>query len=220
MKSNKQSGFTLVEIAIVLVIIGLLLGGVLKGQAMIDSARVKSLVNDMKGVQTMVNAYQDRYKVLPGDDSTAATRFPALAPDPVASNGNGDGLIAGGKFDNAAVETKFFWQHVRRANLAAGSAAIPSTVAATYLPSNPYGGVIGFGSTVNITGLPGSMSVCANNTTGTNAVLIDTAIDDGIGNSGAFRVRANLVTGVATNNAAAGVAAPVAATLYVVCLGF
>ena len=50
-----QSGFTLVEIAIVLVIIGLLLGGVLKGQEMIENARIKSIVNDMNGVSAAYN---------------------------------------------------------------------------------------------------------------------------------------------------------------------
>ena len=47
----KQSGFTLVEIAIVLVIIGLLLAGVLKGQELIENSKIKSIVNDMKAVQ-------------------------------------------------------------------------------------------------------------------------------------------------------------------------
>lgn len=63
---NQQSGFTLVEIAIVLVIIGLLLGGILKGQELINSAKVKAMVNDMKLVATQVYGYQDRFKAMPG----------------------------------------------------------------------------------------------------------------------------------------------------------
>ena len=63
-----QSGFTLVEIAIVLVIIGLLLGGVLKGQEMITNAKVSKVENDYKGITAAILAYQDRYGVLPGDD--------------------------------------------------------------------------------------------------------------------------------------------------------
>jgi prepilin-type N-terminal cleavage/methylation domain-containing protein len=66
MKQRKQTGFTLVEIAIVLVIIGLLLGGVLKGQAMIASARVKALTNEIKSINTMLFAYQDRFRAIPG----------------------------------------------------------------------------------------------------------------------------------------------------------
>ncbi|MDO9450951.1 MAG: prepilin-type N-terminal cleavage/methylation domain-containing protein, partial [Rugosibacter sp.] len=59
---NKQSGFTLVEIAIVLVIIGLLLGGVLKGQELINSAKVKNMINDFRSTSTFIYAYQDKFR--------------------------------------------------------------------------------------------------------------------------------------------------------------
>jgi len=76
---NKQSGFTLVEIAIVMVIIGLLLGGVLKGQALIDNAKIRSVVNDMNGIQAAYYGYQDRMRVAPAADTdynvTSATTF-------------------------------------------------------------------------------------------------------------------------------------------------
>lgn len=68
-KFARQSGFTLVEIAIVLVIIGLLLGGVLKGQELIENARIKGIVSDMKSVQAAYNGYLDRYKAIPGDET-------------------------------------------------------------------------------------------------------------------------------------------------------
>ena len=68
---TKQTGFTLVEIAIVLVIIGLLLGGILKGQEMITQAKIKNVVNDFNGITAAVNSYQDRYRALPGDDLSA-----------------------------------------------------------------------------------------------------------------------------------------------------
>ena len=55
-----QSGFTLIEIAIVLVIIGLLLGGVLKGQELINSAKVRSLTNKVDGITAAWFAFQDR----------------------------------------------------------------------------------------------------------------------------------------------------------------
>jgi prepilin-type N-terminal cleavage/methylation domain-containing protein len=66
---NKQSGFTLIEIAIVMVIIGLLIGGVLKGQALIDNAKVKSVINDMNGVQAAYYGYYDRKHVYPAKDA-------------------------------------------------------------------------------------------------------------------------------------------------------
>ncbi len=59
-KGSAESGFTLVEIAIVLVIIGLLLGGILKGQEMITQAKIKNIINDFNGVTAAVNSYQDR----------------------------------------------------------------------------------------------------------------------------------------------------------------
>lgn len=72
---SRQSGFTLIEIALVMVIIGLLIGGVLKGQALIDNAKIKSVVNDMKGVQTAYYAYFDRMRAYPTADAnyTATT---------------------------------------------------------------------------------------------------------------------------------------------------
>ena len=83
----RQTGFTLVEIAIVLVIIGLLLGGILKGQEMITQAKIKNVVNDFNGITAAVNSYQDRYRALPGDDTTANPRWGT------AVNGNGNGVI-------------------------------------------------------------------------------------------------------------------------------
>lgn len=81
---TKQTGFTLVEIAIVLVIIGLLLGGILKGQEMIAQAKIKNIINDLNGVMAAMNSYQDRYKALPGDDKGANARW-------TLTNEQGDG---------------------------------------------------------------------------------------------------------------------------------
>ena len=72
---KQQQGFTLVEIAIVLVIIGLLLGGILKGQEMITQAKIKNVVADFSGISAAYYGYQDRYRAIPGDDSNAATRW-------------------------------------------------------------------------------------------------------------------------------------------------
>src|ERR1035437_8858750 len=82
---TKQAGFTLVEIAIVLVIIGLLLGGILKGQEMITQAKIKNVVNDFNGITAAENSYQDHYRALPGDDTGASGRWT------IATTFNGDG---------------------------------------------------------------------------------------------------------------------------------
>ena len=84
-----QRGFTLVEIAIVLVIIGLLLGGILKGQEMITQAKIKNIVADFSGVSAAYYGYQDRYRAIPGDDPNAATRWSG------ATAGGGNGQVAG-----------------------------------------------------------------------------------------------------------------------------
>src|SRR5438874_5633541 len=72
--TKRQQGFTLVEIAIVLVIIGLLLGGILKGQEMITQAKIKNVIADFSGVSAAYHGYQDRYRSIPGDD-LGATRW-------------------------------------------------------------------------------------------------------------------------------------------------
>src|SRR3954471_7558123 len=94
MKSRqRQTGFTLVEIAIVLVIIGLLLGGILKGQELINSARVKNIANDFRVIPTYVYADQDKFRALPGDDANVAVHVANGTPGTGGTLGNG--LIEG-----------------------------------------------------------------------------------------------------------------------------
>ncbi|MBI4687175.1 MAG: prepilin-type N-terminal cleavage/methylation domain-containing protein [Nitrospirae bacterium] len=88
-----QKGFTLVEIAIVLVIIGIILAGVLKGQEMINSAKVKNVANQYKSLLAAAYSYQDKYGQLPGDD-TAATGRSWATGSCATTNGNGNGQIA------------------------------------------------------------------------------------------------------------------------------
>src|SRR5512145_2640915 len=104
---GKVQGFTLVEIAIVLVIIGLLLGGILKGQEMITQAKIKNVIADMTGVSAAMYGYQDRYRALPGDDANA-TRWAGANP------GNGNGIIEG-VYLAVNGESAEFWGHLRSA---------------------------------------------------------------------------------------------------------
>ncbi len=90
---RKQSGFTLIEIAIVLVIIGLLLGGVLKGQELITSARVRNLISQQDGVKAAYFGFLDRFRALPGDYSQASANIANVA---AGANGNGNGQITNG----------------------------------------------------------------------------------------------------------------------------
>ena len=85
---NRQKGFTLIEIAIVLVIIGLLLGGVLKGQELINTARVRAMNNTVDGITAAWFSFQDRYRAFPGDYLTAQSEV-NLPGKPAGGDGNG-----------------------------------------------------------------------------------------------------------------------------------
>ena len=85
--SNSIRGVTLVEIAIVLVIIGLLLGGILKGQELINNAKVRSIADRQNSLKVAWFAFIDRFQALPGDYVYAAQYIPG------ATNGEGNGLI-------------------------------------------------------------------------------------------------------------------------------
>jgi len=191
---RQQAGFTLVEIAIVLVIIGLLLGGILKGQEMITSGRAKSVINDLKAVSVAYYSYQDRYRAVPGDDLTAATKLNG------AVNGGGNGAIAG-VFNAvaapaAANESNNFWQHTRMAGFMSGLA----TAAAALPPPNSLGGVVGIEDLAY--GLAGAMA-CASLVPMAMAQSIDTTVDDGNRTTGDFRAGVATVGPAATTAAAA-----------------
>src|SRR5437879_13656869 len=99
--TKRRQGFTLVEIAIVLVIIGLLLGGILKGQEMITQAKIKNVIADFSGISAAYHGYVDRYKKIPGDDPCAGgTVTPANCGTTTgrwtgATAGDGNGVVAG-----------------------------------------------------------------------------------------------------------------------------
>ncbi len=145
-----QQGFTLVEIAIVLVIIGLLLGGVLKGQEIITNAKVKNLENSVDGLAAAIYSYQDRYRAYPGDD-IKANRFPNLNGG--SYNGNGDGIIAGTfKTTDTSQEASKLWLHLRNSGLVPGDAVPSATDSAAYTnPRNAFGGVTGAATATSAT---------------------------------------------------------------------
>ncbi len=131
---GKQQGFTLIEIAIVLVIIGLLLGGVLKGQELITSARVRNLISQQDGIKAAFFGFQDRYRALPGDYAQANTNIPN-----VTVNGDGNGRIEA--TNSAGVhEDILVWDHLSHAGFINGTyvydAAGPTDATN---PKNPYG---------------------------------------------------------------------------------
>ncbi len=211
---KRQSGFTLIEIAIVLVIIGLLLGGILKGQELITQGRIRNVGNDFQSMTAAINLYQDRYRALPGDDLGAAARWTATGS--TTTSGNGDGMIgtgtAGTPAYNSATpgdESRLFWQHLRLAGLVGG--ATTTGAVGTANPPNAASGVTGVqNGAFELNGIV----ICSNNLPAKIAQAIDTQFDDGIATTGTVR---------ATTGTTAGTAIPTAnyiddgANFYVVC---
>jgi prepilin-type N-terminal cleavage/methylation domain-containing protein len=200
---NGQGGFTLVEIAIVLVIIGLLLGGVLKGQELINSAKVKNIANDFRTIPLFIYGYQDKFKRLPGDDPDVAGRFGSngvLATGP-AGHKVGNGIIEG-QWDSKEVtdENVLFWQHARLAGVAAGSTDFSDATKAS-LPSNAEGGQIGIQMTPPIKDLSGTYYVCSTGINSKLAQQLDTTMDDGAPDRGTVRAQEGSTTSSATGGA-------------------
>jgi prepilin-type N-terminal cleavage/methylation domain-containing protein len=220
---NNQGGFTLVEIAIVLVIIGLLLGGVLKGQELINSAKVKNFATDFRNVPLFIYGYQDKFKALPGDHAAArlATAITTATAATTPAGGVGNGVINGAWNSTTQTdESVLFWQHVRLAGLAAGPTVAPANAAAVqaFVPLNADGGHIGITSGANtpVTGMTGTYIVCSTSILGKYAKQLDTTMDDGVGDTGSLRVIANQTWDQAA--AVLAVATPADDTSYTVCM--
>jgi prepilin-type N-terminal cleavage/methylation domain-containing protein len=145
-----QQGFTLVEMAIVLVIIGLIVGGILKGQEIVANARVKTQVAQIDAVKAAVETFQDKYAYYPGDDPQA---YSQLGIDSTFK-GNGDGFVskAAGAADadnateinGASGEPNMVWWELQSANLIAGVInSAPTAPATASSASYNYEGKIG-----------------------------------------------------------------------------
>ncbi len=193
MNINKQKGFTLVEIAIVLVIIGLLLGGILKGQELISSARVRNLADQNSGIQAAYYGFIDRYRQVPGDWA-AANASPALgiaAAQLLGGNGNG-------RIDNTTLEASAAWTQLGRSQFLAGGftpAIADPGDEATYLanqaaPVNAFNGILVLSRN---DGYTGTASTRLNLHMGRNVPVniareLDLKVDDGLPNSGVLRL--------------------------------
>ena len=134
MEMNRRSGFTLVELAIVLVIIGLIIGGVLAGSALIRGAELRAIITDRDKIETAINTFRVKYNALPGDMKNATTIWGAadsdpnvcitvIAPGKETCNGNGNKRIwnASGGGPLEPYETLRVWQHLSNAELINGS---------------------------------------------------------------------------------------------------
>jgi len=183
--SNRRRGFTLVELSIVLVIIGLIIGGVLTGQQIIQNARINNAVNGIQAYQAQFQTYAQNYGAQPGDDPSALTRFPSLALDTNVANGNNDGRIGTStSFDTSgstgtAQESLSIWAHLRAAGLVKNQVTNSTTA---IQPPNPFGGIYGFQN--GAFGVFTTATLCMDKVPAGAAQAIDARLDDGTSNAG------------------------------------
>ena len=173
-KLRTSKGFTLVEMAIVLIIIGIILAAVLKGGDLIDGAKEKRFKSEVDQLTTAYYSYIDRFNRVPGDDDTALARWAG------ASNGGNNGLIdaaAERANDTGALN------HLRRANMIPAGAA-----AAAPFNSQVYPGVsMTFLSSNDVAWARNTNLVVINGMAQADALLFDTKYDDGVANTGDIR---------------------------------
>ncbi len=175
---TRGHGFTLIEAAIVLVVIGLILGVVLQGQSLIRNAEYRSFKSDIRDYQSAFYEFRDRYNALPGDFARADTRLGL----PTTANGLGTGTIdEGPQCDQPGHESCLAWRHLRAARLITGN---PDLAGNDSQPTHPFGGVFNsfftgdegngiFENKMLITGVPVDI-----------AIRLESEIDDEVANRG------------------------------------
>ncbi len=139
-KNSGSSAFTLLEMSIVLIIIGLIVGGLLVGKSMIRNAALQSIVTDVFAYQQAIAAFEQKYNALPGDMANATSYWgtnPNCATGGAGTgtqtcNGNGDGGI--GEQGSPLIYEEFtMWQHLANAAMIQGSySGVPATGGTAY----------------------------------------------------------------------------------------
>ncbi len=207
----KNKGFTLVELAIVMTIIGLLIGGILKGQQLIKNAQITSMISQVKSYDTAVTIFRDKYGTMPGDMPTASFKLPNCNLANLCENGDSDSIIGVPNEQmwrdidaSIASENTQFWKHLVLSDLISG--VNPSAATGEWGGSHPTsklqgGFFIRFASASNLAFYRGSAHYLTlrNNISGATSIgnsaplspaesaIIDRKMDDGLPFTGYVR---------------------------------
>jgi prepilin-type N-terminal cleavage/methylation domain-containing protein len=180
LKVVDRHGFTLVELALVLVIVGLLITGILRGEALIQNARMRSLLNQRDTFTAACFTFMDRFGQFPGDEALGTAGGTGAIPTSDTNNGNNNGQIAG-------LEQWYLFQDLALAGIVNGN----FTGAANSAPNNPFGGML----TIVYVGTPAGTGQtvmnanCIVNTLVPSEIAqqIDLRYDDGVDTTGTIR---------------------------------
>ncbi len=139
---KQASGFTLVEISIVMIIIGLLIGGTFGGMKLVENMQVNRTIQDLKAIESAALTFKDTYGRLPGDIVNPAARLPNCTVAPCATTGNGNRIIGAVDYHGGTIgssdENYTFWHHLQAADLA--NMRISNTLDMTYGVGTPSTG--------------------------------------------------------------------------------
>ncbi len=125
-EKKANAGLSLVELAIVMVAVGLMIGGVLKGMELVQNARINSTIKEVQSVKSAVGAFRDKYMALPGDFFEADTVLPNCTVGNFCLNGDENGWVGMGSGDGLfslvsnQYETVQFWKHLAAVDLVTG----------------------------------------------------------------------------------------------------
>jgi hypothetical protein len=196
-----------VEITIVLVIVGLLIGTIVWGQELILNGRSKAVIIDLNELTVAVASYEDRYQAIPGDDAMAQVRWNLTAVPAAVPSTPGDRSVDGAYNQPSAVpepESRLFWWHLRQAGMIGGSTDPAAAAVAAQQPLNTVGGMTGvtMGTGPTTVGLNG-LIVCTAGLPARVAVAVDARLDDGAPSGGAVRAQRQTVPNENLGTAAA-----------------